>query len=197
MGPESDRQLSLDGFEPATATDRLFFALLPDAAAREAIAQLAMALPVQHALKAQPIDAQRLHVTLHYLGEYAGLPQEVLDRATAAAERVRTAPFEVVFDHAASFDTRNNRRPHVLRCGEDFAALASFRRALGEALVRQRWKLDAAADFIPHVTLLYDTQAVARQPVEPVRWIASDFALVRSLVGHGRHEVIGRWRLVG
>ena len=197
MALESDRQLSLAGFEPATATDRLFFALLPDPAAGEAITRLAMALRAKHALKGQPIDAQRLHVTLHYLGEYAGLPQDVVDRAVAAAERVQAAPFEVVFDHAASFDSRNNRRPYVLRCGGDFASLASLRRELGEALVRQRWKLDAAAGFIPHVTLLYDTQAIVMQPVEQIRWIANDFALVRSLVGQGRHEIIGRWRLDG
>ncbi len=195
MAPGSDRQLSLGGFEPATATDRLFFALLPDSAAREAIARLAMALRAQHALKGQPIDAQRLHVTLHYLGEYAGLPQDAIDRATVAAERVQAEPFEVIFDQAASFDSRNNRRPYVLRCGADFAPLASLRRALGEALVRQRWKLEVAAGFIPHVTLLYDTQAIAVQPIEPVRWIASEFVLVRSLVGHGRHETVGRWRL--
>ncbi len=49
----------------------------------------------------------------------------------------------------------------------------------------------------PHVTLLYDSRLVPEQPVEPVRWTVTEFVLVHSHQGLGRHEELGRWALRG
>ena len=53
-------------------TDRLFFALFPDAEAAMQIAGLARSLREEHGLHGQPLREDRLHVTLHHLGDYAG-----------------------------------------------------------------------------------------------------------------------------
>jgi 2'-5' RNA ligase len=76
-------QLSLPGFEPPPRlTDRLFFAIFPDPPTAGHIAQLARRLRREHALKGRPLATQRFHVTLHYLGNYAGLPQDIVAQAS-------------------------------------------------------------------------------------------------------------------
>lgn len=48
-------------------------------------------------------------------------------------------------------------------------------------------------DFHPHVTLLYDGDAIPRTNLtEPVTIAANEFALIRNRAGAGAHECIGR-----
>jgi 2'-5' RNA ligase len=54
-----------------------------------------------------------------------------------------------------------------------------------------------AADFTPHVTLLYDRLIVPSQSIEPVSWRVTDFTLVRSLLGRTIHVPLERWALSG
>ena len=55
--------------------------------------------------------------------------------ASAAAETMTTAPFEVSFDRAASFHNGGNN-PFVLQGGEGLDALKDFQRDLGLAMAR-------------------------------------------------------------
>jgi 2'-5' RNA ligase len=80
-------QLSLMGFEappPAAPTDRLFFALQPSATACAQITALGEALRETHGLHSKPIAPERLHITLHHLGDHAGVPADVVEAAGRA-----------------------------------------------------------------------------------------------------------------
>ena len=191
-------RLSLAGFGAAPAlTDRLFFAVFPDTGAAARIAALAQALRNVHGLKNNAIATERLHVTLHLLGDYAGVPKEIVATAEDAAAAVATPPFEVGFDRVRSFRGKPGKRPCVLCGGDGAVALSGFQQALGAALRHTGLALGDERPYTPHVTLLYDSRRVAEQAVEPIAWTAREFVLVRSLIGQGRYLPLARWPLRG
>jgi 2'-5' RNA ligase len=189
-------QSALPGFDDAPIpTDRLFFALFPDAETAERIAQCARQLRAEHGLHGSPLKTERFHITLHHLGDYAGLPPGVVDMAGKAAAAVKSLPFSVTFDRAASFSSSPRNRPFVLRGDTGLTDLMVFQRALGIEMTKAglgRWAKPA---YTPHVTLLYDDRAVAEQVVEPITWTAGEFVLVRSLIGQTLHVPLARWPL--
>ncbi len=189
-------QTSLPGFEDdAKPTDRLFFALFPDADAAERIAQCARQLRTDHNLRGTPLQTGRFHITLHHLGDYAGLRQGVIDMAGKAAAAVKASPLTVTFDRAVSFSSSPRNRPFVLRGDAGLAGLMAFQQALGLEMTKAglgRWTKSA---YTPHVTLLYDDLAVAEQAVQPISWTAREFVLVRSLIGQTLHVPLARWPL--
>lgn len=189
-------QSLLPGFDAAPQlTDRLFFAIFPDARAAAQIAGLAQQLRDEHGLKGKPLKTERFHVTLHHLGDYAGLPQDLVEVACAAAAGVAAASFDVTFDRVASFSTVPRNRPFVLRDGDGVASLIAFQQTLGDALkktVLGRWAKPA---YTPHVTLLYDDRSVPEQAVPAVSWTASEFVLIHSLIGQTLHVPLARWPL--
>ena len=191
-------QPSLAGFDAAPQpTDRLFFAIFPDVDAAARIARLAQHLRGEHGLKGRPLATERFHVTLHHLGDYVGLPQDIVAAAGEAAAAVTIPPFEVAFDRAVSFFGGPRSRPFVLRGGGGVAALKAFQQALGTAMKKAglgRW---AELHYTPHVTLLYDDCCVTEQAVETVGWTAHEFVLVHSLLGRTRHVPLARWPLRG
>ncbi len=191
-------QSFLPGFEAAPRpTDRLFFAIYPDATTAAQIAALAQQLRTQHGLQGKPLKPERFHITLHHLGDYAGLPQDLVAAASMAGASVAAAPFDVTFDRAASFTSTPRNRPFVLRGDGGLAALVAFQQSLGEALkktVLGRW---AKPGFTPHVTLLYDDRSVPEQAVPPVAWTAHEFVLLHSLIGQTLHVPLARWPLKG
>lgn len=190
-------QFSLAGFDDAPVpTDRLFFAIYPDGAAAARIALLARQLRDQHGLTGRPLALERFHVTLHHLGDYAGVPQGIVAAASEAAASVTMPPFGVTFDRATSFFGKADKRPFVLLGGDGVATLTAFQLALDTALEKaglggRRTK----SHYNPHVTLLYDDCCVAEQPVETVGWTAHEFVLVHSLLGQTRHVPLARWTL--
>lgn len=192
-------QPSLPGFDPPPKpTDSLFFALVPDAAAIARIERLAQALRSEHGLKGKAIDAPRLHVTLHHLGNHVGLPAALLAAASEAAQSIAAAPFPLVLDRAASFPKPRNS-PFVLLAnvddGDGDSSVTAFHRTLGEAMKRAGLGAWVQSRFTPHLTLLYDDHRVAEQTIEPIEWTAHEFVLVRSLLGRGTHVPVMRWPL--
>ncbi len=191
-------QLALPGFEVAPRpTDRLFFAIYPDAPTATRIAELARQLREANGLRGRPLAKPRFHVTLHFLGDHFGLPESLVTAATEAAASVVMPPFQVAFDRAASFKGRPRNRPFVLLGDDGLAALAQLQRALGIALTQAGLVHAVEPRYTPHVTLLYDDRSVAEQPVEPVGWRANEFVLVHSLIGKSRHVPLARWPLRG
>lgn len=188
-------QLGLPGFDAPTPTDRLMFLLYPDPATAERIATQARWLKDELGLRGQPLLTERFHVTLHHLGDYAGVPRDVEARGREAGAALQAAPFEVVFDRAASFVTRPGSNPFTLQGGAGVEALIAFQQALGETMRWARLKPDSA--FTPHVTLLYDGAVVPAQAIAPVRWTVDRFALVHSKLGQTRHIVLQSWSLNG
>lgn len=190
-------QMSLIGFADATPTDRLFFAVFPDTAAREAIARLAQDVGSRHELRGKPLPCERLHVTLHHLGDYAGLPAALVDQAKRAGDRVVAMPFEVAFDRVASFAARTDKKPCVLLGADADSPLRRLRRQLGDRLIEVGLGKQVTRDFTPHVTLRYERGLVPEHAVAPIAWTLREFALVHSLLGRTEHRVLQRWRLHG
>ncbi len=187
-------QTSLPGFAPAAATDRLFLAVFPDQATVPRLSALAAEQCTRHGLRGRPLLPERFHVTLLHLGDWAGLPPDVVEATMKAAARVRTAPFEVAFDRVASFDGRRDKLPFVLRADGGNAALRAFQAELGVQL-REAGVTPVGTGFEPHATLAYDARKVAAEAVAPIRWRVDEFVLVHSLLGRTRHIRLGCWPL--
>lgn len=193
QGPPIPLQGSLSGMEARPETGSLFFCVFPQPAARQAIAAAADALRVEHSLIGHAIGSNRLHATLHYLGEHPVDRADIVDAAATAASRVRHAPFEVTLARASSFSTRNDRHPCVLLCPEQRPPIHGLWRELSNCLMAGGFGRYLKREFTPHVTVLYDTRVLTPRAIEPIRWQARDFALVRSR--QGEYETIGSWPL--
>ena len=190
-------QLSLMGFdEPPRPTDRLFFALFPTEDAARRIAALALQLRGEHGLSGTPLQTPRFHITLHHLGDYAGLPPDVVALALQAGQALHLPPFEITFDRVASFSGHPGKRPFVLRGADGgLAALTAFQQTLGAVMRKVGLGRRVDVRFTPHVTLLYDSRLVAEQTVAPIHWTTHELVLVHSLLGQTRYVPLARWTL--
>jgi RNA 2',3'-cyclic 3'-phosphodiesterase len=198
MSEASDLFGSLPSAKP---TDRLFFALFPTSEAAKQISHVSQQLRDEHGLTGKSLSNDRLHVTLHHVGDYAGgLPDGVVDSAQEAGSKIEMTAFDVTFDRAMSFAGSPRNKPFVLRGDESraggLAALMAFQKTMYLAMCRAGLQGPRAnAKFAPHVTLMYESQGVPEQAVEPIRWSAHDFVLVQSLLGQTKHIHLGRWPL--
>ncbi len=190
------RQQSLFGDLPPAPEprDRLFFALFPDPPAAARIVARAEALRARHAMTGRVQDAARMHITLHHLGDFAGVPHRIVESASTAASAVAAAPFEVTFDSATSFGGNPKALPFVL-LGDENHALKAFQKTLGGAMAKALLAPDA--QFTPHVTMLRDPVSAPEQLIEPITWTVREFVLIHSLIGQTRHIPLGRWALRG
>ena len=184
---------------PPKPTDRLFFALFPSDDAIPQIVKTSQQLRDEHGLTGKLLSNDRLHVTLHHVGDYAGgLPNGLVEAAQDVAATIAMPAFDVTFDRAMSFAGSPRNKPFVLRGNEGLdgglADLMAFHKAFYLAMCRAGLQGPRAnAKFAPHVTLMYDEQAVPEQFVEPISWSACNFVLVHSLIGQTKHIHLGRW----
>jgi 2'-5' RNA ligase len=185
------------GFQPRAARDVLFFGLLSPVDTAAAILKAGDGLRHLHGLDGRLIGPERLHVSLHGVGHYDGVPKSIVERAYEAGAMVSTSPFPLMFDRVMSFGNKCDRRPVVLLPGYDLARLFTFHRALGEAMKRVGIGRHVTRHFNPHITLLYDRRVVPEQPIDPIRMDVQDFVLVHSLVGQSRYIELARWPLRG
>ena len=193
-------QLWLPGLEaPPVATDGLFFAVLPDVNSAASIAKLAQQMCGETRPKSKPHAANRLHVTLQHLGNFAGgLPQELVDAAIKAAASIRMEPFSVEFDHTLTFAKKPRPGPRVLGGTEGLVGLYTLHDVLVGALQNTGFNLAAlpnASDFTPHVTLAYGMPWTDARPIEAASWNVREFVLMHSLLGRTRHIALERWPL--
>jgi 2'-5' RNA ligase len=194
-------QLWLPGLEaPPPPTDGLFFAVYPDANTASGIAKFAQQLRaeagVRSGVHSKPLAANRLHVTLRHLGNFAGgLPADVVEAAKRAAASVSMAPFTVEFDAVASFAKKPRPGPAVLVGEHGVRGLQALHDALEAGL--QDLGIEPDARFTPHVTLAYGMPWIERRPAEPACWNVREFALMHSLLGRTRHIALARWPLMG
>lgn len=99
----AEAQLSL-GLGEEKTTERLFFAVMADAPTAEHAARIADSLLRGGHAEGKPLARERLHVTLHHLGDYAGgLPPSLVSRASQATTRVQMDAFAVEFDRVGTF----------------------------------------------------------------------------------------------
>lgn len=187
-------QSSLGGFAAPHPTDRLFFAVMPPPDIADRMASLAGQLSGDLGLHGRPRPTSHLHVTLHHLGDFAGLPQQRVDEACAAAAGVAVPSFEARFERVDSFRGRPGKHPFVLLGAEGIVGLAGLYESLGARLATAGLARRERA-FVPHITLLYDARTVAPRPIEPLGWTVREFLLIHSLLGRTEYRVLGRWPL--
>ena len=192
-------QLTLPGFEatPQLPAHRVFLAVKPDADTAVRIAALVEKLRPVVGFKGKALRHERLHITLHHLGDFVQLPPEdLVARVRLAAGGLTLPPFDVAFDQVVSFHGRRDHRPFVLLGSEGVVGLMAFQAALGDALLHAG-VLVPRGHFKPHVTLLYDRGGFAPKAVEPITWTVREFVLIHSCLGKTRYDELGRWPLKG
>jgi 2'-5' RNA ligase len=191
-------QLSFAGLDGSPApAEGVIVATFPELKVAMRAARVARHLRGDHGLTGRPIAAERLHVSLRSVGEYAGLPRGIVAAAREAAGRVTMPAFGVAFDRAASFGGRSGSRPLVLRGGDGVAGLMVLHQRLGMALAQVGLRCRANPQYEPHVTLLYGDRCIVEQATESVGWTVREFVLVHSLHGQTRYVQLGRWPLQG
>ena len=182
---------------PPKLTDRIFFAIAPDAGAIADIGALTASLKAQHGLRGRPIADAKLHATLCNLGDFPGMPHAQVERAkqVAATVAAATAPFVAGFDTAQTFINRPRNRPFVLVGGDGVIGVSALYKALAMAMLKAGLPGNPPS-YTPHITLLYDDVTVAPQPVAPVAWTVRELVLLHSHIGQGQpYTTLGRWSL--
>ncbi|HJX58617.1 MAG TPA: RNA 2',3'-cyclic phosphodiesterase [Thiobacillus sp.] len=177
--------------EPGLAepdTLRLFFALWPDDATRDALNRIGKLLH-QH-WGGRLMRADTLHITLAFLGS---TPVDQLDVLAACADTVRTDAFELILDQAGYW--RHNRIGW-LGASQTPPQHLELVSALNAALQAEGFAVDARP-HVPHVTLLRKSAGGEVPMCEQVHWPVSDFVLVasRTEADGARYDVIRRWPL--
>jgi 2'-5' RNA ligase len=171
-------------------TQRLFFALWPDAGVRDSLADFAQA----HIRKpARRVPDANLHITLAFPGSVAADMRECLE---AAATGIQGPAFELAIDRVGYWP-----RPRILWAGSSHTpdALGSLVKALRTALLSCGLQPETRP-WQAHVSLARKaTSALAVTEITPIRWSISDFCLVASVTDPSGpvYRIIRRWPLEG
>ncbi|MBL8524424.1 MAG: hypothetical protein JNN20_12105 [Betaproteobacteria bacterium] len=174
----------------ADRPDRLFFAVrLPYGPAAQA-EELCRQLCEQHGLRGSAVPPDRLHITLHWLDDYRGLPPEIVAAALKAGELVTASPFDVVMDRVHSYPDGG-----LALSGTRLTGLRGFQKHLGDAMDKAGIGRLKRSTFRPHVTLLYNNHPIESFPIPPIWWTVCEFALIHSVIGQSRHILLGEWQL--
>ncbi len=166
---------------------RFFFVVWPDRACARAFEALAPSLAEAAGGKAVP--AEKIHMTLAFLGE---IGDDGLRRAREAAQPVRAPPFDISIDLVGGF-----RRARMAWAGVSGASapLLDLQARLDAALRASGFDLEERA-FTPHATLARKTtRPLPTAAITPIAWRIDAFTLVRSDTGSGRYAIAERWEL--
>ena len=166
---------------------RLFFACWPSEDAARELARLAPEVADRTGGRAIPAD--KIHLTLAFLGE---IPVDRVGIAESVAARTRSAAFTLVLDRLGAFRRAGGAWAGASSPDPGLLALQS---ALAAGLRAEGFALEERP-FAPHVTLARRVErALPDEPIEPIRWRVTDFALVRTEPGRGRYTDVRRWAL--
>ncbi len=175
--------------EQSAKSQRVFFALWPDAPLRALLADLALEVARESA--GRPTARNLLHLTLAFLGDQPPGRVETL-RGVGAGLRARA--FALTFDTIGGF-----RRAGIawLGAGARQPELEALQGELAAALRAAGFVLDARP-YAPHLTLARHC-AVApecRLP-QPLCWCVRSFVLVESEPGRGgpEYRTLAEWPL--
>jgi 2'-5' RNA ligase len=166
---------------------RLFFALWPDEAARQALG--ALSRDVALAAGGKPVPEEKIHLTLAFLGEVAAGREP---EAKRAAQDMRCEAFTLGLDRVGSF-----RRARVAWAGTSMAPrpLLDLQAALAARLAEQGFELEER-EFAPHLTLARKiARPVPAASIPAIAMQARALALVRSEAGTGRYTTLESWPL--
>lgn len=169
---------------------RLFFALWPAPKLQAAISAAALAVARQRAVGGREIPAERLHLTLLFLGDVTAKTEEIL---VAGAGRLASPAFQLSLDQAGCF---YRSRAFWLGASAAPRKLTLLWERLQTLAAGAGVEVDSRP-LAPHVTCVRDIRHRIRPvPVPPVTWAARDFALVHSELGaQPRYHVVSQWPL--
>ncbi len=176
----------------------LYFMLHLPVAVAQAVVRLRARLDAGYRGPSWPMAPERLHVTLVPLGTHEHqVPADVLRLAGSAGASIDEAPFRVILDTVQSRGPQTGAGTVELSGqGAGVQPLFRLRRQLVDALRKRGWPAALIRrHFHPHITLDYHHAPVGSRPIEPLAWEVTEFFLIDSHHGEGRHEVLARWPL--
>ncbi|MTW11775.1 RNA 2',3'-cyclic phosphodiesterase [Pseudoduganella eburnea] len=161
---------------------KLFFALWPDPAARQALVRL------QQAVRGRLIPPEKLHLTMAFLGRQ---PAQSLPVLLEILEGMPAVALRLSIDCYGYF-----KRPQIAWAGPSAppAALLALQSGLMERLVAAGFSAATHGEFRPHITLAREAnEAPGEFGFEPVVWNVSGLSLVESM-SDGRYLPIAQTR---
>ena len=171
------------------ATQRLFFALWPDAATSNALTTLAQQVAVESV--GRPTAPGNVHLTLAFLGDQ---PRRIARELSAAAARISAPSFDLVLDSVDCW-----RKNAIVWAGVQNAppALWELQQKVARSLLASGLEPDERP-FAVHVTLARRIAVAVRHPLAPpLVWHVTAFALVVSEpdIAGARYRVLSSWPL--
>ena len=167
---------------------RLFFALWPDDATRDALDDTGQRLHQQW--RGRRMRADTLHLTLAFLG---ATPVTQLQALISRVEAIQARAFTLVLDQPGYWHHNRVGWLGPTRSPDQLGELVSM---LNGAIVEAGVNFDPRPHR-PHVTLVRDAVGGALPPCGGVRWEVRDFVLVASCLGADGpcYDLLGRWPL--
>jgi RNA 2',3'-cyclic 3'-phosphodiesterase len=177
--------------------ERLFFGLLVGSPTGAELDECRDQVVRDSDLKGARLKTERLHMTVHHVGDYERLPPRFVYAGRQAAQAVSMPSFEVTFRLVTSFESmprRDGRPPRwpVVLPGEGDRVF-EFHKILGAAM--ERYGLKIAEHFVPHLTLFYASRPITPRAIKPIRFLVDEFVLIHSELGLTRYNILDRWRL--
>lgn len=175
------------GLTESQRSQRLFFALWPDAQTRARIAKQARVLARR---QGRPVAAENLHITLAFIGASGPEQRSCLE---AQGTQVRVEPFCLELSRVGYFP-----RARVLWVGPQTTpeSLLGLVVRLNRVLAPCGYRPEPRP-FAVHVTLFRKANPVREAPAfEPVPWPVRDFCLVESVSDRNgvHYQVLRRFR---
>jgi 2'-5' RNA ligase len=168
-------------------TDRLFFAVRPDAETVEAICSARRKLCERAGLTGPEVPPEQLHVTLWRVGDYVVPPTaEDIDGIVRRAGMIEMPPFRLSFRCAKSL----GRGALVLCGGRGSAQLEKLSIRLRNALTPPGAERKRA--FLPHMMLMRSEMLLPERRIREIGWTVREIVLVHSLLGKATHRPVGR-----
>jgi 2'-5' RNA ligase len=168
---------------PAFERARVFFALWPDDAVRDALADAARRVEAE--CDGRATAAAKIHLTLFFVGE---IERSRISRLEACASALAAEPFGLETDVLGYW--RHNR---IVWAGTR-ATPAALSRLIGDltsALAAEGYRGEDRP-YVPHVTLVRNARrAPGQSALQVPAWSARELALVESAAG--RYEVLRKW----
>ena len=171
---------------------RLFFAVWPDTAAREALLRLAR--DTQAVAGGRATAPQSLHVTLAFLGSVANERLPAL-AAVAGAVAAAARPFALTLDRGGGARARGGVA--WIEAAAPPEALLHLQARLATGFAELGFVPDTRR-FRPHVTLARKVAAAAVAPAcAPISWQVTELALNASepAPGGSRYSTLATWPL--
>ncbi len=178
-----------------TAIHSLFLCLYPETEARLAFGAAQESLRAEFGVDGGLTAFDRIHLSLAGFGEFApGPDHRWTQRIARILKGVRMRPFRIALNTLVSFRSSKPTRPVVMTGEDGVVGVSMLLGALGRELRANGVGHGVAST--PHVTLGWSDVVVPEQHVEPVTWKVREFVLIDSILGAGRHEILGRFPLM-